>query len=127
MADLNQATIQPERGGVVGAPVAVTATASPGTLIYSVPTDPEAWYEVTLICSNTDTNDMALILEWGGNAAANRTAEFVSKLSTKTAEPRICRGINIYGYCVTAAGLPGTNTAFKVHVKCLSYKQDGTR
>ncbi len=110
-----------------GVPISIVATNSPGTLIYSVPNDPDYWYEVTLIVSNiSGTTDFVLEIEWGGNAASNRTAEFVTKLTTRTCEARLCRGVSIYGYCVTASGGVGTASVLNVQVKSLRYKQNRT-
>lgn len=106
-----------------GAPLAIAATNSPGTLIYAVPNDPDYWYEVTIVVSNLTNTDYQLQVEWGANTLDHRTADAVTKFTTKTLEARLCRGLTIWGYCLTAAGAAGAANALNVQVKSLRYKQ----
>lgn len=106
-----------------GVPLAIAATNSPGQLIYAVPNDPDYWYEVTLIVSNLTATDYVLEVEWGAQVIGNRTADTVAKLTTKTLEARLCRGISIWGYCLTTVPSPGAAGALNVQVKSLRYKQ----
>jgi len=106
-----------------GMPLAIAATNSPGTLIYAVPNETDYWYEVTIIVSNLTNTDYQLQVEWGAQTLDHRTADIVTKFTTKILESRLCRGISLWGYCLTTAGAAGTANALNVQVKSLRYKQ----
>jgi len=127
MADLNQATIESIPGNIGGVPIAITATASPGQAIYAVPSDPNGWYEVTLIVTNTSAaTPYVLATEWGGNSLGHRMFEQVPAFTSRTLEPRICRGITIYANCLTTAGAAGASGALNIQIKSLKYAQERT-
>lgn len=124
MADINTPVIVDVPLASRGAPVAIAATASPGTLIYAVPSATDAWYEVTLIVSNLSFNtDYVLVTEWGDNRVANQMVTTVLRFSTVVLEPRVVRGLNIYGFCLTVANTAGVAGILNVQVKSFKYAQ----
>src|SRR5438552_5346412 len=66
-------------GSTNGRPIAVAATASPGTTIHTAPalTGDDNYDEVHLVASNVDTVDRQLTLEWGGTTTADQITYIV--------------------------------------------------
>lgn len=59
-------------GSVDGAPIAVTATASPGTTIHTGSSTPADIHEVWLYAAGYSSSAATLTIQWGGTSAFNQ-------------------------------------------------------
>src|SRR5947207_7934721 len=71
-------------GSTDGRPIAVAATASPGTTIHTAGavTGDDNYDEIHLVASNVDTVDRQLTLEWGGTTTADQVIHVIPALTS---------------------------------------------
>lgn len=69
MATFNKLVLS---GSTNGQPIAVAATATPGTTIHTGSTTTTDIDEIWLYANNTSTADVKLTVEWGGTATSNQ-------------------------------------------------------
>lgn len=88
-------------GGVNGRPIAVAATATPGTVLHTAhATDLD---EITLFACNTTGASVELTIEWGGVTTGDRT---VVTLPSKEGDVLIAAGKLLTGGLVVRAFAP---------------------
>jgi hypothetical protein len=60
-------------GSTSGRPIAVAATATPGTIIHTATSATGALDEIYLYANNVSTSDVALTIEFGGTTTADQS------------------------------------------------------
>lgn len=107
-------------GSTDGKPIAVAATASPGTTIHTAVTGSTSWDEVYLWVSNVTAADATLTIQWGGTTdPADMIVKGVSVPANSTAilvidGLRINNGAVIRAFGGTASALNITGNVNRI-------------
>lgn len=87
-------TKMPLSGSTDGKRIKVAATADPGTVIHTGPTDPTSIDELWLDAYNSHTSSVTLTIEWGGNGNPDDLIPFVLAAGERrTLDPNCFGGI----------------------------------
>lgn len=110
-------TIQPRHlsGRANGLPIAVAATATPGTLIHTATSGANEFDMVTLYASNVTVSSVTLTIEWGGTTATGDLGvkDLVipaNSSQTLVMRGRLSGGVVVRAFCSTTNAINITGT-----------------
>lgn len=88
-----------------GQPIAIAATASPGTLLHQTPADATKIQEVFVELCNTQNAAKAVGVQWGGTAAANLQVVPLDPYESRTVSCQLSKAtaLDIRAYMVTGS------------------------